>query len=213
MSLIEKRLQRLHYRPRKPATPADGSCFFHAIVELLGWEPKFYKGLRSTLCDYMEQAGIVSIIWYLLWQSFTVSHFTTWLTLLIDSLRFLGPVCYSICGMVAYLVWMETRVHDKPGNMRFICICYYQKWLSMTKRCKNGYIKIVLPWQVILFLWLSNMKVIIILQYHTRYRTCSGFSVHLYHNSIHWSSYYQIMQIENDAVLEWPPVTKNIKNM
>ena len=62
MSLIEKRLQMLHYRPRNPATPADGSCFFHAIVELLGWEPKFYKGLRSTLCDYMEQAGIVSII-------------------------------------------------------------------------------------------------------------------------------------------------------
>ena len=57
----------------------------------------------------------------------------------------------------------------------------------------------------------NNMKVILLLQYHTRNRTCSGFCVHLYHTNIdHWSSYYKIMQIENHGVLELAPVRKNI---
>ena len=32
---------------------------------------------------------------------------------MIDSLRFLSPACYSIYGILEYLVWMETRDHDK----------------------------------------------------------------------------------------------------
>ena len=52
------------------------------------------------------------------------------------------------------------------------------------------------------------------LQYHTKNKTCSFFSIHLYHNNMHhWSSYYQIMQTENHGVLELVPARKNMKKI
>ena len=43
--------------------------------------------------------------------------------------------CYSICGILAYLVWMETRNHDKLGNTSFICVALLlSNWLFMRKK-------------------------------------------------------------------------------
>ena len=51
---------------------------------------------------------------------------------MIDSLSLLGPVCYSICGILAYLVCMVTRDHDKLCNISFICVALLlSNWLCI----------------------------------------------------------------------------------
>ena len=38
---------------------------------------------------------------------------------MIDSLRILYPICHSICEILAYLMRIETRDHNKLGITRF----------------------------------------------------------------------------------------------
>ena len=42
---------------------------------------------------------------------------------MIDRLRFLGPVCYSICRILAYLIWMETNL---AIPVLFVKLYYYK---------------------------------------------------------------------------------------
>ena len=52
------------------------------------------------------------------------SWLQTWCNVvpMIDSLRFLGPVCYCMCAILTCLVWMESRDHEKLCNTGFICV-------------------------------------------------------------------------------------------
>ena len=62
---------------------------------------------------------------------------------MVDSLRFLGPVCYSSCGILAHLVWMETRDHDKLGNASlFVYSCNI---IKLTPNENKKGVKIVFP--------------------------------------------------------------------
>ena len=83
----------------------------------------------------------------------------------------------------------------------------------MKKGCKNEGLKIGFLWLVILYQCLSNytyIKAVMILHYYTRNRICRGFSIHMYHIICHWSSYSEIIQIENDGVVKLAPIRNQV---
>ena len=88
-----------------------------------------FKGIIDHLCLHwqltghdMTPLGVYSSMSSLTANRASYDIFRGNVVPVIDNVRFLGHVCYSICGILAYLIWMETRDYNKLGNTSFICV-------------------------------------------------------------------------------------------